>query len=398
MLDTNTRPTLDIDPFDEAVMLDPMPTDTAVREAAPIVWLPKYEVWACGRDAEVREIFGDWERFSSAAGTGLTNVKRQKNWRKPSVILETDPPEHTASRRVLSRVLSPVATAKLKETFAKEADALVDRLVEQRQFDAAEDLAFAFPFKMLPDAVGMAQEGREYLMPYSTLNFNAMGPKNERFLAAEKAAEGAFQYVEWQCRRENLEPGKFGAQIYAAADDEHITEEAAGLLVRAFLSAGIDTTVFSIGLAILALIKHPDQWDMFHQNPEMARRVFDEGLRYTPSSPFIGRTTRNATTLSGVELGADEKVLTFLGAANRDPRRWENAEAFDITRNPTGHLSFGTGIHGCVGQVVARAEAEAVLSALARRVKKIELTGDPVPQLINWLRGYSSIPVEVVAA
>ena len=394
------RPTLDIDPFSREAMDNPFALDRQIREAGPVVWVPKYGFWVTGRDAVVREVFGDWRRFSSAFGTGLTNVKRDEPWRKPSVILEADPPTHTPNRKVLSRVLSPRALRKLADDFQAEADRMVDALVERRSFDLAADLAFAFPFKVLPDSVGLKPEGRQHLMPYSELNFNAMGPHNDLYQAARKIVEdnGTFDYVKGQMAEENLIPGGFGTEIYAAAHSGEITFEEAGMLVRAFISAGIDTTVFGIGLTLHALIERPDQWDMLRADPSLARPAFEEGLRYTASSPVIGRTTAAPTELAGVQLGGEEKVLMWLAAANHDPEKWENAGEFDITRRPVGHLSFGTGIHGCVGQMVARLEAESVISALARKVKRIHLTGTPERIYNNWLRGYLSIPVEVEPA
>ncbi|SFJ90915.1 cytochrome P450 [Celeribacter neptunius] len=394
------RPVLDVDPFSQEARDNPEAFDRAVRAAGPVAWIPKYGVWITGQDAVVREVFSDWRRFSSAYGTGMTNVIREEPWRKPSVILEADPPVHTPNRKVLSRVLSVPALRRLEADFKREAERMVDALVERRRFDLAEDLAFAFPFKVLPDAAGLSPDGRHHLMPYSTLNFNAMGPKNALYQEARRVVEeqGTFEYVSAQMREENIRPGSFGAEIYAAAHAGEITMEEAGMLVRAFISAGIDTTVFGIGMTLVALLERPEQWDMLRADPELARPAFEEGLRFNAPSPVIGRTTSGPTELAGVQLGGEEKVLMWLAAANRDPARWERPDEYDITRRPVGHLAFGVGVHGCVGQMVARLEAEAVLRALAARVKRIHLTGAPEKVNINWLRGYHSIPVEVEPA
>ncbi len=400
MTDKLDRPILDIDPFGRESMDNPLELDRAIREAGPVAWVPKYGFWITGQDEVIREVFQDWRRFTSAMGTGLTNVLREEPWRTPSVILEADPPIHTPNRKVLSRVLSAAALRKLTDDFRAEAERMVDALVERRRFDIAADLAFAFPFKVLPDAVGLQPEGRQHLMPYSTLNFNAMGPKNDLYHAARKIVEenGTFEYVARQMAEENLIPGGFGSEIYAAAHAGEITAAEAGMLVRAFISAGIDTTVFGIGIAIKALMDNPDQWEALRADPSLARAAFEEGLRWMAPSPVIGRTTTAPTTLAGVQLGGEEKVMMWLSAANRDPLRWENPDAFDIRRRTVGHLSFGTGIHACVGQMVARLEAEAVLGALARKVRRIKPAGEPERVYINWLRGYHSIPVEVVPA
>lgn len=391
------RPVLDIDPFSEETLANPDPVDIAIREAGPVVWIPKYGVWATGHDAICREVFGDWERFPSSHGTGLANIRRGETWRKPSVILEADPPDHTVTRKVLKRVLSIAALRQLEETFRETAVEIVERLVAKGSFDAAQDLAFAFPFKVLPDSVGMRVEGREHLMPYSTLNFNAMGPHNARYEEARRVVEemGTLDYVNQQMSRENLAPDGFGETIYAAADAGEISHEDAGMLVRTFISAGIDTTMLGIGITIQCLAERPEQWAVLHKDPSLARFAFEEALRYSPSSPVIARTTAQATTLAGVQLGGDEKVLMYLSSANRDPVRWEQPDTFDILRRPVGHLAFGHGIHNCVGQMVARLEATAVLTALAERVARIEFVGPPRRFINNWLRGYSSLPVKV---
>jgi 4-methoxybenzoate monooxygenase (O-demethylating) len=389
-------PSLDLDPFDLAVLMDPIACDSAIREAGPAVWLPRHGIWAMGRHEQVHAAFGDWQRFSSAAGTGLTHTRKQTPWRKPSVILEADPPQHTRTRRVLAAVLSPTAMAKLKADFQAAADALVQGLVERRAFDAAADLAAIFPMQVLPDAVGLPQAGREHLLPYANLNFNAMGPKNLLYDQALAAAGDAPQWVVHQCKRDNLAGPGFGADIFAAHDRGEIDLEEAELLVRVFLTAALDTTIYGIGLALHAFATHPAQWQLLRAEPTRTRAAFDEVLRYTAPSPFICRTTTQAIDVQGVTLGADEKVMLCVAAANRDPRRWDQPDVFDIARRPAGHVAFGVGIHGCVGQMIARLEAEVVLNALRERVRHIELDGTPVPKPTNWLRGYERLPVRVV--
>ncbi|MDD7941380.1 cytochrome P450 [Actinomycetospora lutea] len=113
---------------------------------------------------------------------------------------------------------------------------------------------------------------------------------------------------------------------------------------------------------------------------------------------MIGRTATREVTLGDATIGADEKLLLMLGAANRDPRRWDAPDAFDLHRRTAGHTAFGAGVHNCVGQVIARMEAEALLGALARRVARLEPTGESQPRLSNWLRGFATVPVRLVPA
>lgn len=388
-------PSLDIDPFSTAGLDDPHAVDAAIREAGPVVRLEKYGVWFTGRHEIAEQVFRDYETFESSAGTGMWNVKLAENWRKPSVILENDPPDHTKYRRIMASVLSQRVVRRLTERFQSRADELVDEVVASAEFDAASALAEAYPLSVLPAAVGVQPEGVQYLLPYSNLNFQAMGPRNELYERALAAAEDASAYVAWQMRRDALEEGGLGHTIYGYVDDGEISEEDAGMLVRTFLSAGVDTTIFGIQFALLALAERPEAWARLRDDPSLARTAFEEALRWNAPSPFIGRTTSRETELGGVRLEAGEKVILDLAAANRDPARWERPAEYDLDRDTSGHLAFGTGIHGCVGQMMARMEATCLLSALARRVETIELTDEPVRFHSNWLRGFETLPVRV---
>ncbi len=388
---------LDVDPFAPEALADPVALHSTIRETAPAVWVPRRSAWFTGRDAEVRQVLADWEHFSSASGVGLTDIRRDGSWQKPSVILEVDPPDHAVTRKVLSRILSPRAMTRLRDDFQRFATGLVDELVERREFDALTELAFRFPFTVLPDAVGLPAEGREHLVRYSTMYFNARVPGTA--LAAESAAAaaaaGSLEWVALRCRREHLAPDGFGAQIYAAADAGEISDDTAASLVRTFLGGGVDTTVLSLGALLHQLALRPDQWQLLGRQRDLVRNAFDEALRFAPSVPFIGRTTSAATELGGVAIPARSKVIALVLAANRDPRRWDRGDEFDVTRRTAGQLGFGLGPHFCVGHAVARLEAEVVITTLLERVATIEIVGDVVPELNNWLHGLRHLPARV---
>jgi cytochrome P450 len=384
-----------IDPFSREFLTDPYPFHEALREAGPAVWLDRYRVWAMARHEDVRACLMDWETFCSSAGVGLSDFRKEAPWRPPSLILEADPPLHTRTRAVLTRILSAAAMKKLWATFERDAIELLDRLVERETFDGVKDLAEVYPLKVFPDAVGLDAEGRENLLPYGNMAFNAFGPRNDLFHQAMANAQPVAAWIMSRCRREALAPDGLGAQIYAAADAGQLTEEEAGLLVRSFLTAGLDTTVVGLGNALFCFAQHPAEWRRLRQDPSQARAAFEEVLRYEAPVQTFFRTTTRPVEVAGVPLGEGEKVLLFLAAANRDPRRWEEPDRFDITRRATGHMAFGVGIHGCVGMAVARLEAELVLSILARKVETIELAGEPERRLNNTLRGLARLPIRV---
>jgi cytochrome P450 len=173
------------------------------------------------------------------------------------------------------------------------------------------------------------------------------------------------------------------------------------MLVRALLTAGVDTTVHTIGAVLLSMIRFPEQWQLLRADPRLARGAFQEAIRIESPVQIFFRTTTRPVELAGVAIPEGEKVLTFLGAANRDPRRWEDPDRYDIARKTigsTGHVGFGSGIHVCVGQLLAALEVEVLLVALADKVAAIEPAGTPVRCYNNTLRGLASLPIRLHAA
>lgn len=391
-------PHFEFDPFSIEFFADPFPTHEKLREAGPVIYLDKWSVYGVARYEQVHAVLNDPLTFCSSRGVGLSDFAKEKPWRPPSLILEADPPAHTRTRAVLNQVLSATALKPLRGHFTTLAEAKVDELLTRGSFDAIADLAEAYPLSVFPDAMGLKQEGRENLLPYASLVFNAFGPPNQlRQEAIERSAPHQ-SYVAAQCQRENLAPDGFGACIHARADAGDITREEAPLLVRSLLSAGIDTTVNGIGAAVYCLARFPDQLAKLRSDPSLSRNAFEEAVRYESPVQTFFRTTTRPVEIGGHTIGEGEKVLMFLGAANRDPRRWENPDSYDVTRRTSGHVGYGSGIHMCVGQLVARLEGEVMMAALARKVGSIEITG-PVKRLYNnTLRGLKSLPVTIKRA
>lgn len=390
-------PIVDIDPYSEEVLTEPYSYYEQLREAGPIVWLKKYEVYAIGRHAPVTRVLTDPTTYCSSAGVGLTNFHTETPWRKPSIILEVDPPEHARTRKVFVRILSPRALNKLQERFEREAEAMVLRLLEKGECDGVTELAEAYPLKVFADAVGVPSDGREHLLPYGDMVFNAFGPRNARFQECLNRLGPSIEWINMACQRENLTKDGFGADLYTAADAGEITHEEAGLLVRTMLSAGLDTTIFTLANALACFANSPDQWSVVATDPSLARQAITEVLRYDATFHSFYRTTTKPTTLEGVHLDAQQKVLVIVASANRDPRHWSNADSFEVTRKTAANMSFGTGIHGCAGQMIARLEGEIVLRAMAKHIDKIELIGRPELHFNNTVRGYSSLPIRVTA-
>lgn len=385
----------DIDPYDESVLANPLPYYDELRARGSFVYLSKYAMLACGRYTETREVFGDWERFVSSRGVGLADFAHEAPWRPPSLVLEADPPDHTRTRTVIMRALSPRRVEALNAAFRASADTLVDALLARGTIDGVADLAEVFPTEVFPRAVGLRQPDPRRLVDYGAMVFNALGPDNALRRKALARADEVVPWITRQCERAALTRDGFGATIYAAADAGELTEAEAGMLVRSLLSAGVDTTVSALGNALWCLARAPGEYARLAAEPGLARNAFEEALRLTSPVHAFCRTATAGTTVGDAQIAADSKILCVLGAANLDPEQWPDAARYDIGRRTTGHLAFGVGVHACVGQNVARAEGEAVLGALARKVAAIEPAGPAVWRPNNAVRALERLPLRL---
>lgn len=391
-------PVSELDPFSDEFLNNPYLGHHELRESGPVVWLPAYGVWGLARHEYVTAALKDPATFCSSAGVGLANLRQQNPWRAPSLLLEADPPEHKRARRVVTQVLTPSVVRQLEVGFLDYARKLVGGLAVRGSFDAIADLAETFVLRVFPDLVGLPTEGREHLLAYGAMVFNSFGPRNRHFDNAMARAADVSAWVGKHCYPDALTPGGLGAQLHEIAAAEGYSTDDAALILRSFLSAGVDTTVHGIGNAVLCLAQHPEQWRLLREDPSRARAALEETIRFESPAQTFFRTTTRAVDLEGVTIPAGDKVLLFVGAANRDHRRWDEPDNFDISRNTAGHLGFGTGIHACVGQLLARLEGEVVLTALAERVDTIQLNGKVVRKLSNAVRGMESLPVTVTSA
>ncbi|HUZ35424.1 MAG TPA: cytochrome P450 [Streptosporangiaceae bacterium] len=386
-------PVCGLDPFSDEFLRDPFACHTQLRETGPVVWLDRYAIWGMARYGEVHEALRDWETFCSSAGVGLSDFRKEKPWRPPSLLLEADPPEHSRARKAVARALSPRTIRDLRADFARAADDLVTELLARGTVDGVTDIAQAYPLRVFPQAVGVTEDCGEQLLAYGDMAFNAFGPRNHLQQTSMAQAQPVAAWIAAHCTREALTPGGLGDRVYASADEGTLTQDEAALLVRSLLTAGVDTTVIGLGCALDCLARDPSQWRLLRENPSLAGQAFEETLRYASPVQTFFRTTTRAVEAGGVRIGAGEKVLLFLAAANRDPRRWPDPERFDITRRANGHVGFGYGIHACVGAAFARLEGEELLAALARQVESLTPAGEPRRRLNNTLSGFASLPL-----
>jgi cytochrome P450 len=369
--------------------------DDALRELAPVVKLSREDITLVARHAHVTEGLRDWQAFSSTS----------RPWHDPSsvrpeILLTDDPPKHTAVRPVIASALSPQALKKMASDFNDEADSLLRQVKERsgETIDAVADISRPFVYKVLPDLLGLPQEGRENLTAFGHMVWATLGPQNELFHEAMENTGPVIEWVDRCCNRENLDAEGLGMQMFLAADRGQITQDQAKLLVGILLSAAADTTVMTMATAMRAFSLFPDQYQALRRDPSLARSAFEESLRWDSPSRMAGRITRREVAIEDYVIPVGERCGLMFAAANRDPRKWPEPDRFDIGRDLRGHVGWGYGVHACVGRVLALLEADALLGALIRHIERFEPAGEPEPWMTAIGHGPAKLPLRIFAA
>jgi 4-methoxybenzoate monooxygenase (O-demethylating) len=383
------------DVFNAAAVRNARAVDDALRELAPVIKLSREDITLVARYAHVAEGLRDWQAFSSTS----------RPWHDPSsvrpeILLTDDPPKHTAVRPVIASALSPQALKKMASDFNAAADSLLRQVKERsgETIDAVADISRPFVYKVLPDLLGLPQEGRENLTAFGHMVWATLGPQNELFHEAMENTGPVIEWVDRCCNRENLDPEGLGMQMFLAADRGQVTQDQAKLLVGILLSAAADTTVMTLGTAMRAFSLFPDQYRALRHDPSLARSAFEESLRWDSPSRMAGRITTREVAIDDYVIPARERCGLMFAAANRDPRKWPEPDRFDIRRDLRGHVGWGYGVHACVGRVLALLEADALLGALIKHIERFEPAGEPEPWMTTIGHGPAYLPLRIVAA
>lgn len=387
---------LAIDPYAMDVLLDPYPFHEALRAAGPVAHVTAHDVYAVGGHEQATTVLKDHQRFSTTGGIGLSDARKPgATFRPLKQLLEVDPPGHTRLRAIVNRILSPAKVRGWRHAMERDAAALVDRLLQTPETEAVEHLVEAYIFKVFVEAVGVRFD-RDAILAIGAMSFNQSGPPNALFDRAMREVQPYLQWFEDSQKREFVQPDGLAWQFFLAEDAGEIAPGTASNLTRTFVRGGMDSTIAGIGSTLMHLSRNPDQWRLLREDPARVRQAFEEGIRLETPFQVTYRVTLRDTELDGVALEAGRKVGVYLGAANRDPRRWDDPGRYDLARNTVGHLGFGTGDHNCIGQMMARMEAECLLGALLARVKSIEPAGEPVWRPVNQMRALDRLPLRLV--
>lgn len=388
-------PILDIDAYSEDVLANPRTFLDNLRETAPVVYLQPNEAYAVGRFALAMEVARDYKRFTSSHGMGLLDITKPGLLRPTNEMLESDPPRHTAIRRTMQGIMSPAAMREFQGMLDERAEQLVGKLVEKESVNGAKDIAQAFILSVFAEVIGIELPA-DPAVAVSTMMLNLMGPVNDVSQKAMANAEPHLEWFETATSRDSAAAGRLADLTYRAEEEGRLPPEIAHNMVVAFVAGGFDSTIAGIANTLLLLARNPDQWDHVRQDSSLVRPAFDEAVRLEPPFRAFYRMTTGDTELGGCHLAANTKIGVWMGAVNRDPRMFDRPDTYDVTRKgAAAGIGFGTGAHNCIGQVLARQEAAAIIGALARTVARLELVDEPEYHLHNQVRMPDVLPLKL---
>ena len=388
-------PHVAIDIFSDENLEDPYPAYRAIRDAGPVCHLGDTGYLAIGRHADLKRALADWQSFSSASGVALNDAV---NGALQGTILASDPPRHELLRAIVGRPLTPSRLAALKERVQTEADAIVDKLVSQKQFCAATELAHHLPLTVVSDLVGLPEEGRERMLDWGTATFEAFAPESAgRLEQALPITIEMASYIADHGLIGRLAPEGWAAQLYQAVTAGEIDRPTFESLLQAYLAPSLDTTIFATSNLIWLFGQNPDQWERLRNQPALISRAINEALRTeSPASGFSRLAVRDID-IDGCTIPEGSRVVMLFASGNRDERRYADPDRFDIGRDSQDHLAFGHALHKCVGMNLAILEMTALLRALLARVESFSIlnerrAGNAI------LRGFKELQIDVKAA
>jgi cytochrome P450 len=385
---------------------DPYPRYAALRSVAP-VHRSAFGFWALSRYDDCQQLLrspGVGKNFAeaiSAAGMSDTQRTVQDRFRNDrSNMLLTDPPDHTRLRGLVSRAFTPRTIESLRPRIVAIVDDLLDGFTAET--DVVDALAFPLPITVIGDMLGVPAEDRRTLRPLvrAVTAVLELAITPEQLAAADAADSELSAYFSDLAAQRRASPQDDMLTRLIEAEDrgDQLTEHELISTVILLFAAGFETTTHLIGNGLLALLRNPDQLARLRADRTLIRPAVEELLRYDSPVQLAARTVYEGLTIGGVPLPAGSVVITLLGAANRDPARFRDPEQLDVGRDEGPPMSFGGGIHFCLGAALARLEGQIVLDRLLDRFGTMELAGGPVTYRDSLtLRGLVELPVRFSA-
>lgn len=401
MPDAATSTPVRFDPFSDAYFEDPTEIYARLRDEAPVYFDEEYGFYALSRFEDVVAAHKDWPALSSAHGVDLSTLTKDPeliaSFRS---IIMMDPPEHERYRALVSRVFTPRAVAGLEPMVREVIVGLLTPFDGPGRFDVVTDFSALFPVEIISTILEVPEGERQQIRHALDLALHRErgeidpSPEGRRALVQL----GAFFYELAQQKRADPGDGMMSRLTQVRIDRGDGTETGLDdFEVANFATliggAGAETVTKLVANAVVLFSRHPDQWDAVVADPTLIPGAVEEILRYLPPSQYQGRFSITEAHFEGGTIPAGHPVLLLTGAATRDPRAFDRADEFDITRPPNLSIGFGHGIHSCLGAALARLESRVAIEELARRYPRLTVdeAGLRRVQMSN-VSGYANVP------
>ena len=397
-----TRMPMAFNPTDPAFLQNPYPTYKRLRGESPIFFYEPWHKWVVTRHSDVSALLRD-----RRLGRVLANVKVRTNPEyaafddiQDGSLLELEPPDHTRIRTAVQDVFTPKHVRALEAKIAALCDRLAAQLASnpKRRAELLSDYAEPIPVTVIAELLGVPERERYRLVPWSKAIIGMFEP--ERTPAMEKEAvkaAGEFAgYVRERIHEKRANPADDLVSRMVTlhdADPERLSEPEIVANAILFLDAGHEAVVNVVGNGMVALLSRPDVWEQLKAHPEYLETAVEEALRFDTPLQFFERVVRDDLEYGGFFWPRGTRLCLYYASGNRDERVFHDPDTFDPTRDPNPHLSFGLGLHYCIGAPLARLELKHALRALLEHVPDIKLAGTTVYQPKNVFRYPTAVQV-----
>ncbi len=387
------------DPYDVEINADPYPIYKRLRDEAPIYFNEKHDFWMLTRHADIQEALVNWKVFTSSRSDILDVIKADFDL-PGGVIMFEDPPVHTAHRGLMSRVFTPRRMAQLEDQVRAYCIGCLDPLVGSDRFDVIDELAKTLPMKVISMLLGIPEQDQVAVRNKTDDNLRTE-PGKPMDVKEDEIASGAMfeEYIDW--RAEHPSDDLMTQLLDAEFEDETgttrtLTRQEVSTYTAVLAGAGNETTGRLIGWLTKVLAEHPDQRRMVHDDRSLLPKVIDETLRFEPTGHSIARYVTEDIDYYGTTVPAGSAILLSMASANRDPRHYDKPDVFDITRSDTQHLTFGYGLHFCLGASLARLEGRVALDEMLNRWPEWDVDYDGMALFpTSTVRGWEKMPVTI---
>jgi cytochrome P450/ferredoxin-NADP reductase len=388
-----STPVSDIDFYSDEVIRDPYPVYAELREMGPVVYLTKNDLYLVARYKEVSEVLQQPLRFVSSKG--VSPIPKVNDILVGST-LNSDPPIHDKTRAITSEPLLPGSLTEVEPRIKAAADGLIETLCARGEFDAIADFATYLPITIVAELVGLPQAvGPEQMLKWASAAFNLFGTQNARTDQAFEDLSTLRDFLLEYGRPEKLAEGGWAKRIFEVGSERGFSYQTCAQLMRDYINPSLDTTISVTGQIIKFLADNPDQWDKIRADASLIPNAVEEAVRLATPIRAFTRYAIEDVEVSGHVIPKDKRVIVCYASANRDHRKYDNPDDFDVTRDVHDHMGFGQGVHMCMGMHLARREMILLLEALRRRVVRLELLDEPEVAMNTTIRAYSKLPVRV---